>query len=84
MGDFNSTEPTSMFDVVEVNPPSGFKERNAEFIQDLLNESRFKNLWTMGTNEAQERERPKKIYSDHPLPPRLRPQRVKNTGTRVN
>jgi hypothetical protein len=35
--DFNSTETTSTFDVGGVKPPLGFKEKNAEAIQDLLN-----------------------------------------------
>jgi hypothetical protein len=51
-GDFNSTKTTFTFDVGGVKPPSGSKKKNAEAIQDLLNEWRFKDLWAKGTNEA--------------------------------
>jgi hypothetical protein len=52
-GDFNSTKSTSTFDVGGARSHSGSKKRNAEAIQNLLSEWRFKDA----TNEASDQER---------------------------
>jgi endonuclease/exonuclease/phosphatase family metal-dependent hydrolase len=56
-GDFNSTETLSSFDTGGPLPPSHAKESNAQAIQTLLNEWRFKDLWTREGNDLRETER---------------------------
>jgi exonuclease III len=45
-GDFNCTETLSSFDTGGLLPPLIAKDRNAEAIQEVLNDWRFKDLWT--------------------------------------
>jgi hypothetical protein len=45
--------------------PSKAKERNAESVQELLNEWRLKDLWTKESNEAREVERPQLDHLTH-------------------
>jgi hypothetical protein len=56
-GDFNSTETLSSFDTGGPLPPSHAKESNEQAIQTLLNEWRFKDLWTREGNDSRETER---------------------------
>jgi hypothetical protein len=53
-GDFNSMETLSTFDILA---PSCAKEANAEVVQTLLSEWRFKDLWTQKDNDSRETER---------------------------
>jgi hypothetical protein len=56
-GDFNSTETLSSFDTGGPLPPSHAKESNAQALQTLLDEWRFKDLWTRESNDSRESER---------------------------
>jgi hypothetical protein len=64
-GDFNSTETLSFFDTGGPKRPSKAKEPNAESVQELLNEWKFKDLWTKESNKAREVERPQLDHLTH-------------------
>jgi hypothetical protein len=57
-GDFNSTKTLSSFDTGGPLPPSIAKDRTAKAIQEVLNDWRFKDLWTKETNEQWEKSGP--------------------------
>jgi hypothetical protein len=56
-GDFNSTETLPTFDTNGPLAPSRAKEANAEVVQTLFSEWRFKDLWTQEDNDSRETER---------------------------
>jgi hypothetical protein len=55
--DFNSTETLLSFDTRGPLFPSQAKDKNAEAIQEVLNDWRFKDLWTRASNKQREAER---------------------------
>jgi hypothetical protein len=55
--DFNSTETLSSFDTGGPLSPSQAKDKNAEAIQEVLNDWQFKDLWTRESNKQREAKR---------------------------